>query len=175
MNVFAIISDSEFWLSVSWVDGVAVFLVLVAAAVGFWSGFVWQIVRLGNILAAFVVASHYYTAVAAGLRAPAQQASRLAFSYAFLFMGVMVVGYAVCFVARAPINAIKPELSDRVLGAVLGLVKGLFLCGIVALVLLRHGAVLGSVEAPVKSSPTMQITANWVGFFHGAVSGTEEP
>ena len=68
MDVDASILAMPFWDSMNWTDSAIILLVLASAALGYWSGFVWQTVRLAGLVVALWVAQTYHGPGAARLR-----------------------------------------------------------------------------------------------------------
>ena len=49
MDMNASILAMPFWESMNWMDSTIILVVLACAALGYWSGFVWQTVRLAGL------------------------------------------------------------------------------------------------------------------------------
>ena len=128
------------------VDLVVIALVLVSMAVGFWTGFVWQFVRIAGLVASVWVSWLYHPVVAQYLGTDMPEALRLVIGAAAVFIGALLVCYLLAFLFRDLINTLKPEMPDRILGAVFGMFKGVMLVGFIAFVLMRF---LGP-ENPVR-------------------------
>lgn len=149
--------DVAKWLSFVWVDAVVVIAVGASAVLGFRSGFIWQAVRIVSVVAAYWVAARFHPELAARLGGDMSESARMGISYVGLFVGSLLVTYLVMFLARAPINAFRPEKVDRVLGALFGAVKGVLLCGIIALGVLQYADEQGGLHHSVTWSPSAQI------------------
>jgi len=119
------------------VDCVVIALVLVSMALGFWTGFVWQFVRIACVLASVWVSWLYYPTVAEYLTPSVPDAVRNVLAAAAIFVGAMLICYLVAFLFHDVIDALKPEMPDRVLGAAFGLIKGVMLAGFIAFVMMR--------------------------------------
>jgi uncharacterized membrane protein required for colicin V production len=83
-------------------------------------------------------------------------------SYIGLFVGSLLVTYLATFLLRAPINALKPEGPDRVLGAMLGVIKGVLVCGIIALTVLQFADENAGLRRSVRWSPSARIVVECV-------------
>jgi membrane protein required for colicin V production len=121
------------------VDLVILGLLLGFAALGFWSGFVWQIVRLVSLGVCTWVTFLYAPTVATYVGGWMGEAVRVLGSALGVFMSSLLVCYLVAYLFRDTINALRPKVTDRILGAALGLCKGALLIGLFAFLIL-HGA-----------------------------------
>ncbi|MFO8007585.1 MAG: CvpA family protein [Candidatus Brocadiia bacterium] len=133
-------------------DLVVLALVLISLAFGYWTGFVWQIIRLSGSLVALWLAWYYHPVVARQLAGVLSSSVRHIGSAAVVFVGTLLLFYLLFYLVRKPINAMKPERPDRVLGAVLGLVKGALIVGLAALVVLRYAEQESRLRECVESS-----------------------
>jgi len=149
--------DAVAWLSVRWVDVAIVFTLLLTTVLGYRSGFIWQAIRIASVVAAFWVAARFHPLVAIRLARDMSESARLGVSFVGLFVGSLLVAYLTMFLVREPIDALEPETGDRVLGALIGMAKGLLLCGIAALAVLQFGDELGDVRRAVRESPSARI------------------
>jgi membrane protein required for colicin V production len=128
------------------VDLIVIALVLVSMAVGFWTGFVWQFVRIAGLVASVWVSWLYHPVVAQYLGTEMPEALRMVIGAAAVFIAALLVCYLLAFLFRDLINTLKPEMPDRILGAVFGMFKGVMLVGFIAFVVIRF---LGP-ENPVR-------------------------
>ena len=150
-------------LSFTWADVVVVEVLLVCAVVGYWTGFIWQVIRIVSVVAAFWIAAHFHTAVAGWLGGWMNESTRMTISYVGVFLVALLATYVLMFFIRRPINALKPGKPDRALGAVLGTAKGLLLCGIIALGVLRFADEAGGPYRVVDGSTSARVLARCVG------------
>jgi len=144
---------ASFFASLNWVDALVIVVALAGAASGFLSGFVWQLLRIACLLAAFVVATRFHRSLAEAWDAGLSMPARMLVSYFVLLLAVLAAGYGALFLARLPLKAAGFRGSDRALGAALGLVKGLLLCGILCLVVLTYGGKDSAVRRSILSAP----------------------
>ena len=157
--------------SLTWADAVVLAVVVLSAGVGFLSGFVWQILRMVSVVVAFWVAARFHGALAGHVAGDVADPARLALSFAGLFVAVVVAGYLLMLLIREPVNAMKPEPADRILGAFFGVLKGLLICGVVALTLLHYGGEHTAARKLVRGSVSATFTARCVRSLWCAVSG----
>lgn len=134
----------------------------VCAILGFWTGFVWQVIRLAGVVFAIYVGLLYGSVVARYLRAVGIELGATARNV-LCPLGVTVLALLVCyliaFLFRGAINTIKPEKADRVAGALFGLIKGALLVGVVSLVTVRGGGEGSRWRAHLVRSDLARATA----------------
>jgi len=119
------------------VDYVVIGLVLLSMALGFWTGFIWQFVRIAGLVASVWVSWLYYPTVSGYLSSTVPLAVSDVIAAAAVFVATLMVCYLMAFLFHDLINALKPEMPDRLLGAAFGLIKGVMLVGFIAFVMLR--------------------------------------
>ena len=141
------------------IDVVILVALTLCAAIGFWSGFLWQVIRIASVIVAFWVAAHYHPVAAAWLGERLREPARNTVAYVAVFSAVLLLCYLASFFARAIIDKLKPGLADRVLGAVLGLVKGVLVCGILVLGVLAYGGEDGKLHSELDGSFVATATA----------------
>jgi len=144
------------------VDGAVAGLLLLAAVLGFVSGFVWQVLRLTGVIVSIWVTYAYYPIVAESLAPHFSEGTRLALSAVGVFVACLLVCYLLAFLFRDVVNAIRPQMFDRVLGAGFGMFKGLLLVGLGALIILQHAAPQSSLRQSVTQSRSARLTAQCV-------------
>ncbi len=119
------------------VDYVVIGMILVSMALGFWTGFVWQFVRIAGLVASVWISWLYYPTVAQFLPASIPLSLRHVLGAAAVFVAVLMLCYLVAFLFHDVIDALKPEMPDRLLGAMFGLIKGVMLVGFIAFMMMR--------------------------------------
>ncbi len=149
-------AGATFLESLNWVDTLVIVIVLASATAGFLSGFIWQILRIASLLAAFAVATRFHSGLGRYLSVDIPEATRWMICYLALLVGVLVVAYAILFLARGPINSLKVEVPDRIIGAILGVGKGVLICGIISLIVLKYTPTGTALEEAVRNSPLSQ-------------------
>ncbi len=113
----------------------------------------WQIIRLASILVALWLAWYYHPVVARQLADTLPPSVRHLGSATIIFACTVLLLYLLFHLLREPVNSLRPERPDRVLGAVLGLLKGALVVGLVALLILRYAEDNNRLRARVESSP----------------------
>jgi membrane protein required for colicin V production len=119
------------------VDYVVIALILLSMALGFWTGFVWQFVRIAGLLASLWVSWLYYPTVSSYLPDAVPGPVRDVVAAAAVFVGALMVCHLVAFLFHDLVDALKPEMPDRILGAVFGLIKGVLVVGFIAFLMMR--------------------------------------
>lgn len=119
------------------VDYVVIGMILVSMALGFWTGFVWQFVRIAGLVASVWVSWLYYPTVAQFLPPSVPESMRHVLGAAAVFVAVLMLCYLVAFLFHDVIDALKPEMPDRLLGAMFGLIKGVVVVGFIAFMMMR--------------------------------------
>lgn len=138
MDVDASILAMSFLDSMNWIDSTIILLVLLCAALGYWSGFVWQTVRLAGLVVALWVAQTYHGPVAARLRGDIPAQSRMIISYGALLLACLIVAGVIMLMIRKPLDAAKPKTTDRLFGTILGAAKGVLVCGVLSVLVLSY-------------------------------------
>jgi membrane protein required for colicin V production len=119
----------------SWVDYVFVAICVASAAFGFWRGFVKEAIALITWLLAIILAWQAAWMVEPRLGEwTAAPELRVWVARALIFVGVLVIGGLLAWLLRAVIRKSGLSSTDRSLGAVFGLARGVLLLGLLALV-----------------------------------------
>ena len=159
---FIIASHESLWEAVSGLDAAIILIAILSAVFGFWAGFVWQVMRIGAVLVAFWVAAKLNEPLADSLSGTMSETMSenglKLIAFAALFLGVLLAAHIIMFVARGPINAIRPEFTDHVLGAGIGFLKGLLICGVLSFLLLRYTPKSSELRRLTYNSPLAQWT-----------------
>ena len=146
-------------------DVVVIVFVLGSMAVGFWSGFLWQFVRIGGVVASLYVSMLYCPAVTKSLGTNVPEQMRQVVGAGVVFIGALVTWCLLTHLLRHMIDAVKPELPDRVLGAVFGMFKGAVLVGVAAFLLIRFLPTGDPVRERVEDSKGALTAATCVRVF----------
>lgn len=131
----------------NWLDIILLIILLVSLVLGLIKGFVRQIVGIAAVVAGLVLAAMYYQYVSyLLLRAfVSEQWSHLV-AFLLVFLAVLAVGWLVGFLlSKLMVGPLK--FLDRLLGAILGTVKGVLICGVI---------VIGMLVFPVSKQALMQ-------------------
>ncbi|MDX1563129.1 MAG: CvpA family protein [Gammaproteobacteria bacterium] len=119
----------------SWADYVIVAICVASAAFGFWRGFVKEALALATWLVAIFLAWQAAWIVEPVLGEwTAAPELRTWTARALIFVGVLVVGGLLTWMLRALIRSSGLSSTDRSLGAVFGIARGVLLVGLLAFV-----------------------------------------
>lgn len=120
----------------SWIDYVVVAICVASAAFGFWRGFVKEAIALMTWLVAIVLAWQAAWLVEDSLGEwTAAPELRVWAARAIIFVAVLIVGGLLSWLMRALIRKSGLSGTDRSLGAIFGLARGVLLVGLVAIVI----------------------------------------
>jgi len=159
MRLLLAAAEPAIWGAVTWTDTSIVLLALVCAVFGFRSGFIWQVIRIGSMILAFWLATRYHGMVAQRVVSPLSEDTVNLLAFLAVFFAVLLVAYVLMFLARGPIDAIRPETIDHVLGFIFGFAKGLLICGILAMLVLRYVPADSAVHRQLSASKLACMTA----------------
>jgi len=146
------------WGLLSPVDAGIILLLLANAAIGYWTGFIWQAIRIISLIVSVWVSSLYYPIVNEFLSAQMGKDVWWGTGALVVFLLALLACYLVAFLFRKLVNMLRPEVPDRVLGAVLGLMKGIVLLAIAAFLVLGYARQGGLVRRHVSRS----VGARWM-------------
>ncbi|MCD6415818.1 MAG: CvpA family protein [Planctomycetes bacterium] len=142
----------KLWGTFTAVDIVLVCLLLISMALGFWTGFLWQALRIVGVVVSFWVTWAYYPVLADAFELGLGESTRRVVSMILLLLSMLLLCYFVSFLLRGVVDRIKPELPDRVLGAGFGLLKGALLAGVFASLVLQYAGQGSQVRWYVEQS-----------------------
>jgi membrane protein required for colicin V production len=120
----------------NWLDIVLLVLLAVTVVIGLIKGFLRQIVGIAAVVAGLVLAGVYYRGAAGALKTFIRNELVANFlGFVLIFLAVLVLGSLVGYLLT---KAMKGPLAfvNRLFGGVLGLVKGILICGVFVFALL---------------------------------------
>jgi membrane protein required for colicin V production len=137
-------------------------VLLLSLVLGAWRGLVYEVLSLLNWIAAFILAQWLAPDVAHKLPlSGASEAVRYAAAFALIFVLTVFVGGLLANLIRKLFAAVGLQTADRALGAVFGMLRGLF-------VLLAATAVISMT--PLKNSAWWKESVA-AGFTQAALQG----
>ena len=146
----------------SWVDYCIVAVLALSVLMGLLRGFIGEVLALACWIAAFWVAWVFGPQLAAAFTAIDTPSARLLLGYAICFLGVLMAGAILSFLMRKLIAGSGLSGSDRLLGMVFGLIRGLALVTLLVLVLGFTPLARDPWWQNSQLLPTFQRTAGWI-------------
>ena len=120
----------------SWIDYAIVVICVASAAFGFWRGFVKEAISLATWLIAIFLAWQASWLVEDRLGEwTAAPELRVWTARAIIFCVIMIVGGLISWMMRALIRSSGLSGTDRSLGGIFGLARGILLVGLLAIVI----------------------------------------
>jgi membrane protein required for colicin V production len=121
-------------------DWVALAVLLISVGLGLWRGLIYEMLSLAGWVAAFLVAQHWASELAAWMPvAQTNPSVRHAVAFVLLFVGAAFVAGWLAWAARKLVAVVGLRPVDRTLGLVFGLARGLVLLLAVAVVVSLMG------------------------------------
>jgi membrane protein required for colicin V production len=146
----------------SWVDYCIVAVLGLSAVMGLLRGFIGEVLALACWIAAFWVAWLFGPQLAAAFSAIDTPSVRLMLGYGICFFGVLIAGALLSFLMRKLIAGSGLSGSDRMLGMIFGLVRGLVLVTLLVLVLGFTPLARDPWWQHSQLLPTFQRCAAWI-------------
>ncbi len=119
----------------NWADYCILAALGLSILMGLWRGFIGEVLALAGWVLAFWVAWRFGSALAQKFTAVDEPSIRLLLGYGFCFLAVLIAGGIVGFLMRKLVAGSGLSGSDRLLGMVFGLVRGLALVTFTVLLL----------------------------------------
>jgi membrane protein required for colicin V production len=120
---------------VNWADYCILGVLALSVVIGLWRGFISEVMALACWAAAFWVAWIFGERLAAQFTSIEVPSVRLLLGYGICFIGVLIAGALVAFVVRKLVAGSGLSGTDRLLGMLFGLARGLALVLIAVLLL----------------------------------------
>ena len=146
----------------SWVDYCIIAVLALSVLMGLLRGFIGEVLALACWIAAFWFAWVFGPQLAAAFTAIDTPSARLLLGYAICFLGVLMAGAVLSFLMRKLIAGSGLSGSDRLLGMVFGLIRGLALVTLLVLVLGFTPLARDPWWQHSQLLPTFQRSAGWI-------------
>ncbi len=115
----------------NWIDYSIFAVLFFAAAFGFTGGPLLQLMRITGLLASFFVAVFFYSVLGSRLNGIFTPSTADLLSYFIVFTLAFIAAYIVTDVLRRVIGKWVLGIGLRLLGTILGILKGLVFCGVI--------------------------------------------
>ena len=147
----------------TFVDWLIVILFLASIVFAALKGFSRELIGMGSMVLAFVLASRFYSAAAAPFKDVVKTENLALFlGFSIVFLGTLIAGGLVAWLVSTFIKLAKLQWFDRCLGALFGMVRGWLLGGIVLVGLtafnIQSLSVKNSILAPYFLPASRMIT-----------------
>ncbi|HEX3895428.1 MAG TPA: CvpA family protein [Rudaea sp.] len=146
----------------NWADYCIIAALGLSVLMGLWRGFIGEAIALACWVLAFWVAWTFGAQLAAQFTAITLPSARLVLGYAICFVGVLIAGALVGFLMRKLIAGSGLSGSDRMLGMVFGLIRGLAIVTITVLILKFTPLPQDPWWKESKLLPTFENAAKWL-------------
>ena len=135
------------------VDWLILVIVLASVVFAALKGFTRELIGMGSMVLAFILASWFYTAAAQPFKDVVKTENLALFlGFSIVFLGTLIAGALIAWLVSTFVKLVRLQWFDRCLGALFGLVRGWMLCGIVLVGLtafnIQSASVKNSVLAP---------------------------
>lgn len=148
----------------NWADYAIIAVLALSVLVGLWRGLVSEVLALAIWVAAFWVAWMFGPRVATAFQGSIDEPSiRIILGYVLCFVGVLVVGALIKFVMAKLIEGTGLSGSDRMLGMLFGLARGVLLVALLVFLLGFTPFTRDPWWHQSKLLPTFITTADWLG------------
>lgn len=158
--------------SLGWIDQTALGVLLVFFVLGLFKGLIWQVSRIGILVAAYLLSGRYGNEVADWLARPADpaaapdpSATTLYLAYCLLFVAVLIVLSLLAMLLQK--LAVKAGLGffDRLGGGVLGIATGgcIVLCAMFFVLMFFRGSQLAAAAEQSQAHRLSRFAVDWMG------------
>ncbi|MDF2691569.1 MAG: CvpA family protein [Gammaproteobacteria bacterium] len=150
-------------LDINWIDLAIILIFAFSIIVGFIKGFFRSIVSVLAWLAAIVISIHYGPMLSDKFtKVSSDPQTQLMLAYAVLFISVLIVGLLFKMIIEAIINFTGLSTTDRIMGGVFGLFRGVFVVTIAVFLMSLSSFGQGDIWKESKLVPYFMDIAAWV-------------
>ena len=116
----------------TFVDWLILVIVLASIVFAALKGFTRELIGMGSMVLAFMLASWFYSAAAAPFKDVVKTENLALFlGFSIVFLGTLIAGVLIAWLVSTFMKLAKLQWFDRCLGALFGLVRGWLLGGII--------------------------------------------
>jgi membrane protein required for colicin V production len=122
-------------MTFTWIDYALVIIILLSTMMGFFRGLLLELVSLIIWVLAFLLAFHYATGLSDSFQNHIQSSAlRLTLAFVLILLATLLLGSVIKFIASQFGQLRDVNVTNRILGATFGVIRGIFLCVILLLV-----------------------------------------
>jgi len=148
----------------NWADYAIIAVLALSVLMGLWRGLVAEVLALAVWVAAFWVAWLLGPRVASALRGSIDEPSiRIILGYALCFVAILILGALLKFVIAKLVEGTGLSGSDRLLGMLFGLARGVLLVALLVFLLEFTPFTRDSWWRASRLLPTFVSAADWLG------------
>lgn len=120
----------------NWLDVAFIVIVLLTLVLGVVKGLCRQVIGIAAVVVGLIAAAMYYQRVAGRLGSAflTEKWAQLV-SFFAIFIAILLLGWLISFLVSKLVKG-PLKLIDRLLGGVLGLIKGVLICGVIVMAFL---------------------------------------
>jgi membrane protein required for colicin V production len=150
-------------LDINWIDLAIVCIFGFSIILGLIKGFIRSIVSVLVWIAAIVISMHYGPLIADKFtKVSDDPQTQLILAYSLLFIAVLIIGLVFKIILEAIINFTGLSMTDRIMGALFGIVRGVFIVTIMVFLMSLSSIAEGQVWKESKLAPAFMDVATWV-------------
>ncbi len=143
----------------NWLDWIFLIIIVFSTVSAFWQGLARELIMLAATILAFGLGAWEYRRVSWHLRGWIHQPElRDGVGFFFIFVGVLVLAALLTHFLRKLIQAAGLRWFDRLLGAALGLARGVLICAVLLIALMAFPLTGRAVESSRLSPDLLQIS-----------------
>jgi uncharacterized membrane protein required for colicin V production len=140
----------------NWLDSIFIGFLCMTAALGFLTGFLWQVYSLICLIASYFSSIFFHAFLMGPLSTRFSLGTSLVLSHIIVFVATFALLYSLGLLMRRFLN-LYPGFWGGLFGALLALFQGMLLCGVVAVGLKEHSS--GGLRQEVESSAVVSVFA----------------
>lgn len=154
------------WYDMNWLDFAFIGFLCMAAAFGFLSGVLWQVYSLICLIVSYFSSVFLHHFLIGPLPTRLSPGTALLLSHIITFVATFALLYGLGLLMRRVLN-LYPGFLGGLFGALLALLQGAFLCGVVAVGLMEYSS--GDLRQEVNASAVVSVFAKGTRVFYALI------
>ncbi|HKV95919.1 MAG TPA: CvpA family protein [Gammaproteobacteria bacterium] len=118
----------------NWADYLIILIIVVSALISLWRGFLREVVSLITWIVAFWVALRFASQVGDAFKVIQNPSVRMIVGFVILFVVILIIGMLINLVLGKLMAHTGASASDRTLGVIFGLVRGVVIVAVLVIV-----------------------------------------